>query len=148
MAYYNKDYHTLEQVADRLNIQGTPMVKRRDVRRLIEKYNISFVRVTDRTWWVEEQDLYELEKACKADPGDGKETHLYRHYDKDEKLLYVGISAHAFVRLCGHKKSKWYKKIATVKIETFPSRTLALRAEKSIIQNEKPRYNKAHKVKV
>ena len=37
-----------------------------------------------------------------------KQTCLYRHYDKDDKLLYVGISISAYTRLSQHKiNSKW-----------------------------------------
>jgi hypothetical protein len=70
-------------------------------------------------------------------------TQLYRHYDKDGQLLYVGISLSAVSRLSQHKEKPWYTEIATVTIETLPTRAHALRAERRAIWGESPRYNVA-----
>jgi predicted DNA-binding transcriptional regulator AlpA len=68
--------------------------------------------------------------------------HLYRHFDSDGVLLYVGQSKCAINRLNGHKReSSWYDSIATVTIEPFASRAQALRAEQEAISREKPRFN-------
>lgn len=69
---------------------------------------------------------------------------LYRHFDSDGALLYVGISISAVSRLGEHKKSRWFKKISIVTIEWLPDREAACRAEIEAIKNEKPIYNKAH----
>jgi hypothetical protein len=54
-------------------------------------------------------------------------TNLYRHFDADQTLLYVGISLSAIARLKQHKSvAGWRGKIATVTIETLPSRQAAL----------------------
>ena len=69
-------------------------------------------------------------------------THLYRHFDKNGALLYVGISLSALNRLgqhCDH--SAWYNSISRVEIETFEARELALEAEAKAIFNEKPKHN-------
>lgn len=72
-------------------------------------------------------------------------TELYRHYDKDGTLLYVGISLSAVMRLGQHKAySRWFAKIDTIKIERHTSRRAALAAEKRAIKSERPKYNKTH----
>lgn len=72
-------------------------------------------------------------------------TELYRHYDKDGTLLYVGISLSTVARLGQHKTySRWFEKIDTIKIERYTSRKAALAAEKRAIKSERPKYNKAH----
>jgi predicted DNA-binding transcriptional regulator AlpA len=69
--------------------------------------------------------------------------HLYRHFDKDGKLLYVGISLHAVGRLAGHRKdSKWFDEIAEVTIQQFANRDEAMLAERLAIADEKPAHNR------
>jgi predicted GIY-YIG superfamily endonuclease len=69
-------------------------------------------------------------------------NYLYRHFDKDGILLYVGISLNHMARLGQHKAaSSWFEKIATVTIEQFETRPEALRAETNAIVNEKPLHN-------
>lgn len=73
-------------------------------------------------------------------------TNLYRHYDADGVLLYVGISLSAVNRLSQHKSSPWFDRIARVQIEPFKTRDEALDAETHAIQHERPLFNK-HKRK-
>jgi len=69
-------------------------------------------------------------------------TKLYRHFDKDGVLLYVGISTNVVLRLSQHSKySHWFDEITNVTIETYPSRDDALDAETKAIQTENPKYN-------
>lgn len=76
-----------------------------------------------------------------------QETQLYRHYNKDGVLLYVGISFSAIVRQVHHKKfSHWYSEVCRIDIETFPYRREALVAEKNAIAKEKPLHNIHHNV--
>lgn len=72
-----------------------------------------------------------------------KENHyLYRHYDADNNLLYVGISYNAIYRLWQHKRvSLWFSDIAKVTIEKFSTRRDALNAETKAIQFENPKHN-------
>ena len=73
-------------------------------------------------------------------------TDLYRHFDADGMLLYVGISLSAVSRLSAHKVgSEWFSKIARIEIETFETRESARDAERDAIATEKPRYNIQHK---
>lgn len=70
--------------------------------------------------------------------------HLYRHWDKDKNLLYVGISLHAVVRLFQHKCTcAWFDQIASVTIEVFKNRQEAEIAERAAIRNESPLWNKS-----
>lgn len=74
--------------------------------------------------------------------------YLYRHFDSNNELLYVGISLSALVRLGQHKEhSHWYHSIVRVEIEQFPSRKEALLAETKAIENENPKHNKKHNKK-
>jgi excinuclease UvrABC nuclease subunit len=66
---------------------------------------------------------------------------LYRHFDKDEKLLYVGMSGFVFDRNNQHRYSSWYDEIKTITIEKFDSKEDALRAETDAISRENPVYN-------
>lgn len=70
------------------------------------------------------------------------ETTLYRYFDTDGRLLYVGISGNNLKRQSQHKKnSEWFSQAATAKFEHFSNRQAALAAEKQAIQTEKPIYN-------
>lgn len=65
---------------------------------------------------------------------------LYRHFDADGALLYVGITDNPSRRLAEHiKADNW--KIAEVKVEWFDSRACALQAECAAIRVEQPRHN-------
>lgn len=67
---------------------------------------------------------------------------LYRHFDAQGDLLYVGMSLSAVNRLSGHKSaSKWFAEIARVEVENFASREEAAFAEDEAIILENPRYN-------
>lgn len=69
-------------------------------------------------------------------------TQLYRHFDKDDQLLYVGVSLSTVVRLSQHREySKWYDEIARVTIQNYDTRDEALEAETQAIRNENPKYN-------
>ena len=71
-----------------------------------------------------------------------KTTYLYRHFNSDNKLLYVGISLNSINRLNQHKSSSgWFDEISNVTIEKHQSRKEALIAERSAIYNESPKYN-------
>lgn len=70
-------------------------------------------------------------------------TDLYRHFDKEGRLLYVGISFRAIVRQAAHSNaSPWWNDVATITVDRFPSRRSASAAEKRAVEEEKPLYNK------
>jgi predicted GIY-YIG superfamily endonuclease len=67
-------------------------------------------------------------------------THLYRHYNSDNELLYVGISVDAVSRLKRHS-SEWKWTVARSEIAMFPTREEASAAEAEAIRAERPKYN-------
>ena len=72
-------------------------------------------------------------------------TTLYRHFDSNDNLLYVGISLNEFNRFKQHMvNSDWPTDAAYTNYERFDTREEALLAEKQAIVNEKPLYNKIH----
>ena len=75
-----------------------------------------------------------------------KTNYLYRHFDKEGNLLYVGISVNPLNRLCNHKtQSRWYDQIKTVTIDDVgPNRALAEKKEIDAILSEEPKYNIFH----
>jgi predicted GIY-YIG superfamily endonuclease len=71
-----------------------------------------------------------------------KETILYRHFNKDNQLLYVGISFSVMARLQKHSKlSPWWRNISHITFERFPSRAAAIAAEQMAIDQERPLHN-------
>jgi hypothetical protein len=72
-------------------------------------------------------------------------TDLYRHFDSDGVLLYVGISLSAVLRLSQHKeRAVWRDRIARVEVVSYPTRDEAKVAEAEAIKSEHPRYNIVH----
>lgn len=73
------------------------------------------------------------------------ETALYRHFDKDGRLLYVGISLNAVARLAQHRGvAHWFRSIARIEIEWHPTREDACAAEIEAIREELPMHNVIH----
>jgi hypothetical protein len=69
-------------------------------------------------------------------------TALYRCYDQDGDLLYVGISTNLGKRLATHASEKpWWPQVADIHVELFPSKPAAQAAEVQAISTEEPRYN-------
>ena len=68
---------------------------------------------------------------------------LYRLYDANDELLYVGISKSALKRLGEHYQTKeWADQIATMTIEQYPDRNSVEKAEQTAISKENPVHNK------
>jgi hypothetical protein len=67
---------------------------------------------------------------------------LYRHFDKEGTLLYIGISYNALCRLTQHKRTAhWFKDITNITIEPFETRKEVEEAELQAIRLEKPKHN-------
>ena len=70
---------------------------------------------------------------------------LYRFWDKNKNLLYIGISSNFVGRLKAHNyAAEWFGQTANVTIEHYDNRKDVERAEKQAIQTELPQYNKTH----
>lgn len=71
-----------------------------------------------------------------------KRHHLYRHFDAEGRLLYVGISMDGFRRMLQHNSTaEWRDQITTMTIERYPHRAAVLEAEARAIIAEKPLHN-------
>lgn len=67
---------------------------------------------------------------------------LYRFFDADNNLLYVGITCSPPVRLKQHKREKtWWADVARIEFEQHESREALEAAEREAIPRENPRYN-------
>ncbi|MCX5431888.1 GntR family transcriptional regulator [Streptomyces sp. NBC_00257] len=70
---------------------------------------------------------------------------VYRLYDADGTLLYVGMSGDPTKRFLGHRADKpWWPEVHAHTLQWFNSRGDASAAERDAITGERPRYNKAH----
>jgi hypothetical protein len=67
---------------------------------------------------------------------------IYRLFDDDGVLLYVGCSMHALTRITQHHHKKWFRHIASMTFEHFTNHDLARRVECAAIKNERPLFNK------
>ncbi|MFC9987835.1 GntR family transcriptional regulator [Streptomyces globisporus] len=83
-------------------------------------------------------------------PTPPERTALYRLYDTDDALLYIGISNNPGFRWKAHlySDSKKWAPLATRRTdEWFETRREALAAEAAAIQAERPRFNGTHNFK-
>lgn len=72
--------------------------------------------------------------------------HVYRCFDANGRLLYVGSSANLFGRLAQHRATSWWAPtVAKVNAEVYPNGIAARDVERRAIREEVPRWNKAGK---
>lgn len=67
---------------------------------------------------------------------------VYRFYDLEGDLLYVGQSSNPFSRMSGHAGDLRFRAVSDVQIEWFESKRIARAAERLAIYREKPQWNK------
>ena len=73
------------------------------------------------------------------------ENMLYRAYDENENLIYIGQSTKFLERMKQHiKSSEWSGLVDTWKLQRFDTQEKLLTHEKIAIKKEKPLYNKTH----
>ncbi|MEU1497291.1 GIY-YIG nuclease family protein [Streptomyces sp. NPDC005732] len=71
-------------------------------------------------------------------------TALYRFFDKDDQVIYVGISNNPRTRWQGHAADKpWWTDVVTREVEWFGTRKDAERAERREIGAHYPKWNTA-----
>lgn len=73
-----------------------------------------------------------------------KPTTLYRFFDADQRLLYVGVTLNRrqLRRWSEHAGTKdWWTDVASTTVTHYPSRDQALRAEADAIRSENPLHN-------
>lgn len=72
-----------------------------------------------------------------------RRTAVYRLYDADERLLYVGVAVSPRARLSTHAREKpWWGDVKREVVEWHPERSAALAAEAVAIHAEGPVYNR------
>ena len=72
------------------------------------------------------------------------EYQVYKLFNSDGELLYVGISANSFVRISAHLRKPWGCEVARQEISGVMSREEALRIEADEIKALRPKYNIRH----
>lgn len=70
-----------------------------------------------------------------------RRTCVYRAYDVDGRLLYVGISMSLQGRLTKHRRAAWWPLTDEITVQWFDGREAAKSAERAAITNENPIYN-------
>lgn len=82
-------------------------------------------------------------RACYA-PG-LRRGYVYRMYDAEGLLLYVGKTYRVKQRLEGHAKDKpWFGDVARLEVRIYKNEDAALAAEAWAIKRENPLHNRAH----
>lgn len=66
---------------------------------------------------------------------------LYRLYDADSQLIYVGRSIGFPTRVRDHSGNRWFERVATITVEHFRSEAACSRAELNAIRTENPALN-------
>lgn len=70
---------------------------------------------------------------------------LYRAFDADGELLYIGCSLNPTARIDHHAITKvWWELVRTITLETFPTKAEARAAEAAAVKAERPLYNVTH----
>lgn len=70
-----------------------------------------------------------------------RQAHVYRLYDADDVLLYVGMAFVVESRVDCHRAAPFGSQIARVEVDTFTNRIRAARAERQQITSLRPRWN-------
>lgn len=70
---------------------------------------------------------------------------VYRHFDAEGQLLYIGCSTNPGARHQTHRcTSHWALKVATISVQWFENRAAAMEAEAAAISAEAPLHNIQH----
>lgn len=74
-------------------------------------------------------------------------TAVYRFYDAEDQLLYVGITNNLDVRWATHASDKpWWHLVTRKDAEWFETRAEALAAEKEVVAEQEPLYDATHRL--
>lgn len=66
---------------------------------------------------------------------------VYRMFDEERNLLYIGRTGNAGKRFGDHNTKRWFPLVATIELEWHPTHAVAVAAEERAILAEQPRYN-------
>jgi predicted GIY-YIG superfamily endonuclease len=73
-----------------------------------------------------------------------KRSCVYKFYDKDNNLLYTGLTSKGMTRIPPHSTNEWWEDVSYIKIQHFETRDQGSAAECLSIMLEKPKYNKKY----
>lgn len=74
-----------------------------------------------------------------------KEAVVYRVYDADDRLIYIGCSQNLEQRMSNHRNQSWWIYLAArVESQAYSDLAAARQAEAAAIQAEKPAFNLQH----
>ena len=81
--------------------------------------------------------------SAKLGPDRDRRTSVYRAYDKDKQLLYVGITQQGPGRFTQHAStSEWWDDVFVLRVEHYPTRRQALVREAYLIATYSPQFNR------
>jgi len=124
-----------------------------DAKYLLRKYGGDPLALTrQEAFWVIKQlesdynpDAVEYQEPRPSNVYEPEPQVLYRMYNADNVLLYVGVSKNALARMDQHEAAKpWFTEVALVKFEHHANRESVLEAERLAILTEQPRHNQQH----
>ncbi|MFC5144267.1 GIY-YIG nuclease family protein [Streptomyces aureoversilis] len=72
---------------------------------------------------------------------EGDEVALYRLFDANHQLLYVGISKDPMGRWREHVANSWWRDVAEYSVTWYPTRAEARAAEKTALTSENAKHN-------
>lgn len=71
-------------------------------------------------------------------------TWVYKHFDEEGTVLYVGVSNDPMMRTRSHEKeADWFDDVRSIDVKSYPTREDALEAEANEILSSRPLYNKS-----
>jgi predicted GIY-YIG superfamily endonuclease len=80
-----------------------------------------------------------------SEPARSGATSVYKYYDRNRVLIYVGVTGAGMTRQRQHNADKqWWPFVAEQSLEHFDSRDDALRREYTLITTFRPPFNKQH----
>lgn len=84
----------------------------------------------------------EAARARTTYPRQSQPHYVYRCYDAEDRLIYVGCTVDPATRIANHRAAAWWgTQIVRVRHTVFPDREHALRMERTAIGEEQPRWN-------
>ena len=85
------------------------------------------------------------ETDSSPDAAAGGATSVYKYFDKNGVLLYVGITGRGASRNSEHNKSKeWWQYVTRQEVVHYTTRRAALNIERQLIQQHRPPFNVQH----
>jgi predicted GIY-YIG superfamily endonuclease len=66
---------------------------------------------------------------------------VYKHFDANGTLLYIGSTIDFFKRCTDHKKSPWATRVARIEVHPVANSDQAILLEHKLIKKEQPQFN-------